>query len=130
MKFEHIALNVPEASAMAQWYVRNLGLQVVRQVEGDARHIHFLGDETGRVFLELYSNPAAPYPDYAAADPQVMHMAFFAPDAAAVRQRLVAAGAKPFSDDTLPDGTRLIVVRCPWGIAVQLCQRAKPFPGF
>ncbi len=115
---------------MVSWYVKNLGLQVVRKVDGDARDIHFLGDETGRVFLELYSNPVAPYPDYAATHPQVMHVAFFAPEAAAVQARLVAAGAKPFSDDTLDDGTRLIIVRCPWGVAVQLCQRAKPFPGF
>ena len=82
------------------------------------------------MFLELYSNPVAPYPDYAAAHPQVMHVAFYAPDAAAVQARLLAAGAKPFSDDTLDDGSRLIVVRCPWGVAVQLCQRAQPFPGF
>jgi catechol 2,3-dioxygenase-like lactoylglutathione lyase family enzyme len=130
MKFEHVALNVPDARAMVRWYVANLGLKVVRKVEGDDRHIHFLGDDTGRVFLELYSNPVAPYPDYAAMDPQVLHVAFYAPDAGAVLQRLVAAGAKPFSDDTLADGTRLIVVRCPWGVALQLAQRAKPFPGF
>lgn len=115
---------------MVRWYVENLGLTVVRKLEDDARHIHFLGDDTGRVFLELYSNPVAPYPDYAAAHPQVLHVAFYAPDAAAVQARLVAAGARPFSDETLPDGTRLIVVRCPWGIAVQLCQRANTFPGF
>ncbi|MBI2815232.1 MAG: VOC family protein [Opitutae bacterium] len=130
MKFEHVALNVPEPLAMARWYVENLGLTVVRKAEGAARHIHFLGDDTGRVFLELYSNPVAPYPDYAAAHPQVLHVAFYTPDAAAVQQRLVAAGAKPFSDDRLEDGTRLIVVRCPWGVALQLAQRAKPFPGF
>lgn len=129
MRFEHVALNVPDAPAMVQWYVANLGLQVVRRVD-DARHIHFLGDETGRVFLELYSNPVAPYPDYAAMHPQVLHVAFYAPDAAAVQARLVTAGAKPFSDDTLEDGSRLIVVRDPWGVAVQLCQRAQPFPGF
>ena len=129
MKFEHVALNVPEARAMVRWYGENLGLKVVRKVDDD-RHIHFLGDDTGRVFLELYSNPVAPYPDYAAMNPQVLHVAFYAPDAGAVQQRLVAAGAKPFSDDTLEDGTRLIMVRCPWGVPLQLAQRAKPFPGF
>lgn len=129
MKFEHVALNVPEARAMVRWYVEHLDLKVVRKVDDD-RHVHFLGDETGRVFLELYSNPVAPYPDYAAAHPQVLHVAFHVPDAAAVQKRLVAAGAKPFSDDTLADGTRLIVVRCPWGVALQLAQRAQPFPGF
>lgn len=129
MKFEHLALNVPEARAMSRWYVEHLGLSVVRSLEV-APHTHFIADDTGRVFLELYSNPAAPYPDYASMPPLVLHVAFFTPDAGAMQHALVAAGATPFSDDTLPDGSRLIFVRDPWGVAVQLCQRAKPFPGF
>ena len=129
MKFEHLALNVPDARAMARWYVEHLGLTVLRALEA-APFTHFLGDDTGRVFIEFYSNPKAPYPDYAAVPPLVFHVAFFAPDAGAAQTKLVAAGAKAFSDDTLPDGSRLIFVRDPWGVPVQLCQRAKPFPGF
>lgn len=129
MKFEHLALNVPDARAMSRWYVEHLGLSVARAMDA-APFTHFLADETGRVFIELYSNPAAPYPDYASTPPLVLHVAFFAPDAGAQQKRLVAAGATPFSDDTMPDGTRLIFVRDPWGVPVQLCQRAKPFPGF
>ena len=129
MKFEHLALNVPDARAMAHWYVEHLGLTVLRALEA-APFTHFLADDTGRVFLEIYSNPAAPYPDYAAAHPLVFHVAFFAPDAGAMQAKLVAAGAKPFSDDRQADGGRLIFVRDPWGVTVQLCQRAKPFPGF
>jgi glyoxylase I family protein len=72
----------------------------------------------------------APYPDYAAAHPLVLHVAFFAPDAGAAQAKLVEAGATAFSDDTMPDGSRLIFVRDPWGVPVQLCQRSKPFPGF
>ena len=129
MKFEHLALNVPDVRAMSRWYVEHLGLTVLRALEA-APFTHFLADETGRVFIELYSNPSAPYPDYASMPPLVLHVAFFAPDAGAIQQQLVAAGAKPFSDDVMADGTRLIFVRDPWGLAVQLCQRAKPFPGF
>lgn len=129
MKFEHLALNVPEARAMAQWYAAHLDLAVVRSLDA-APHTHFLADETGRVFLELYSNPAAPYPDYATMDPLVFHVAFFAPDAGAMQARLIGAGAKACADTRQPDGSRLIFVRDPWGVPVQLCQRAKPFPGF
>jgi glyoxylase I family protein len=129
MKFEHLALNVPDARAMSRWYVEHLGLTVLRALEAEP-YTHFLGDDTGRVFIELYSNPAAPYPDYAATHPLVFHVAFFAPDAGAVQAKLIAAGAKPFSDDKQADGGRLIFVRDPWGVTVQLCQRAKPFPGF
>jgi catechol 2,3-dioxygenase-like lactoylglutathione lyase family enzyme len=129
MKFEHLALNVPDVRAMTRWYVENLGLTVVRSLDV-APFTQFLADDTGRVFIELYSNPAAVYPDYFATPPLVLHVAFFAPDAGAAQQRLLAAGAKAFSDDTMPDGSRLIFVRDPWGVTIQLCQRAKPFPGF
>ena len=129
MKFEHLALNVPDVLAMSRWYAEHLGLSVVRQLEATP-FTHFLADETGRVFIEFYSNPAAPYPDYAAVHPLVFHVAFFAPDAGESARRLVAAGATPFSDNTLPDGSRLIFVRDPWGVPVQFCQRAKPFAGF
>ena len=30
----------------------------------------------------------------------------------------------------MPDGSRLTMMRDPWGLPLQLCQRAKPFPGF
>ncbi len=129
MKFEHFALNVPDARAMSRWYVEHLGFQVVRQKEEEP-YTRFLADETGRVILEFYSNLTAAIPDYAAAHPLVMHVALFAPDAGAVRQRLEKAGAKFFSDETLPDGSRLIFLRDPWGLPLQLCQRAQPFPGF
>ncbi len=129
MKFEHFALNVPDARALSRWYVEHLGFAVVRRLEA-APHTHFLADETGRVIVEFYTNPAAPIPDYAAGQPLTLHLALYTPDAGAVAQRLERAGAKPFSDETLPDGSRLIFLRDPWGLPLQLCQRAKPFPGF
>ena len=58
MKFEHFAINVPEVRAQAKWWVENLGLTVARNRD-DAPFTHFLADETGRVVVELYSNPAA-----------------------------------------------------------------------
>jgi catechol 2,3-dioxygenase-like lactoylglutathione lyase family enzyme len=115
MKFEHFALNVPDARAMSRWYVEHLGFVVVRRRE-DAPYTHFLADETGRLVVELYSNPSATIPDYAAGHPLVMHLALFTPDAGAVAHRLERAGAKPFSDEKLPDGSRLMFLRDPWGV--------------
>jgi glyoxylase I family protein len=129
MKFEHFALNVPDVRAMSRWYVEHAGLQILRQRE-DAPYTHFLGDDTGRVFIELYSNPAATYPSYATQHPLVLHFALFSTDAAADRARMEKAGATFFVEDTGADGTRLIMMRDPWGVALQLCQRGKPFPGF
>ncbi len=125
MKFEHFALNVPDARAMAAWYVQHLGLSVARRRE-DAPYTHFLADETGRVIMELYSNPAAPIPDYARQHPLVFHVAFVAADARAEQARLEKAGATLFVEET-PDGSVLVMMRDPWGVALQLCQRSKPF---
>jgi len=129
MKFEHFALNVPDVRAMSRWYVEHLGLQVIRSRE-DAPYTHFLGDDTGRVFVELYSNPIAIYPNYATQHPLVFHFAMYSTNAAADRERLENAGATFFVEDSAPDGTRLMMMRDPWGVALQICQRGKPFPGF
>lgn len=128
MKFEHLALNVPEPGAMALWYAQYLGFQILRRSDTGTR-THFLGDESGRVCLELYCNHAAPIPDYAAQHPLTLHFAVCCPDTQALRRTLIAAGARPVSEETTADGSALAMLRDPWGLALQLCQRAKPFPG-
>jgi glyoxylase I family protein len=127
MKFEHFALNVPDAKAAAHWYVTHLGLRVAR-TRADAPFTSFLADDTGRVIIEFYSNTAAPYPDYKAAHPLCFHVAFVAEDPAETRTRLVEAGATAAYEEWLPDGSFLIMLRDPWGIPLQLVRRATPFP--
>ena len=129
MKFEHFALNVPDARAMSRWYVEQLGFQVLRRRE-DAPYTHFLADDTGRVVAELYTNLTAVIPDYAAQHPLLFHFAVYTTDARAAQQRLVNAGATLFLEENAPDGTRLTMMRDPWGVPLQLCQRATPFLGF
>lgn len=126
MNFEHFALNVPDARAHSRWYVDHLGFQVVRRRE-DAPYTHFLADGTGRVVVELYTNPAATIPRYADAHPLCFHFAIVAADARAERARLEQAGATLFLEEPLADGSLLIMLRDPWGVPLQLCQRAKPF---
>lgn len=125
MTFEHFALNVPDARAHAQWYVDHLGFSVVRRRD-DAPFTHFLADDSRRVVVELYTNPAAPIPPYAAAHPLCFHFAVISRDAPADRARLESAGATFASEDALPDGSHLIMLRDPWGVPLQLCQRAHP----
>jgi catechol 2,3-dioxygenase-like lactoylglutathione lyase family enzyme len=123
MKFEHFALNVEDARQTARWYVEHLGLAIVRGVE-TAPYTRFLADITGRLVMELYSNPAAPVPDFRAAHPLTFHVGFATDDARATQQRLEMAGARLFHEETLADGSVLVMVRDPWGIPIQLCQRA------
>lgn len=127
MKFEHFALNVPDAAAQAKWYVQQLGFTIARKRD-DAPFTHFLADETGRTVVELYTNPTATIPHYGSQHPLSFHIAVVAADAKAERSRLERAGATLFAEEPLADGTLLIMLRDPWGVALQLCQRTKPFP--
>ncbi len=126
MKIEHTALNVPDPVAMAAWYVEHLGFTVQR-TSGPPVHAYFLADSAGTVMIEIYRNDAAPVPDYAAVHPLVLHLAFVSDDVMADRERLLAAGATAEGEiDTPPSGDTLAMLRDPWGIAIQLCQRAEP----
>ena len=126
MTFEHFALNVPDPRAMAAWYVQHMGFHVARS-RAEAPFTHFLADDTGRVTVEIYHNPAAPVPDYTAAHPLCFHFAVVSADARADSARLLAAGAKLFLEEPQPDGSLLIMLRDPWGVPLQLCQRSTPF---
>jgi glyoxylase I family protein len=126
MYFEHAALNVPDPRAMAAWYVKHCGLHIVRSIDVPP-YMHFLADETGRVILEIYANEKAPIPDYTKQDPLVLHIAYATENAANAMVELLAAGATLCSDSGLSaNGTHLVMLRDPWGIALQICQRGTP----
>jgi catechol 2,3-dioxygenase-like lactoylglutathione lyase family enzyme len=125
LNVEHVALNVPDPAAMAAWYVRNLGMRIVRQSDV-APYIHFVADAAGRTVIELYSNPVDPIPDYPSMHPLRLHVAFATSDPDGARAALVAAGAAFVDEMTRDDGTRLLMLRDPWGLALQLCKRAEP----
>jgi glyoxylase I family protein len=125
LRLEHVALNVADPRAMADWYVEHLGMRVVRRVEGPP-HTRFIADVAGATVLELYENRSARVPDYLHMDPLELHLAFDSRDPDADRDALVRAGATPVSDDRLPDGSRLLMLRDPWGLALQLCARKTP----
>jgi catechol 2,3-dioxygenase-like lactoylglutathione lyase family enzyme len=52
MKLEHIALQVPDPVAMADWYVKHLGMRVVRSGPPPAQ-ARFIADSAGRTVLEV-----------------------------------------------------------------------------
>ena len=125
LNIEHFACNVADPAAMAAWYVEHLGMRIVRR-DTAVPHIHFLADASDRVVMEIYSNSADAVPDYPAMHPLRFHLAFAAPDPDAARAALVRAGATFIDEQTLPDGSRLLMLRDPWGLPLQLCKRAAP----
>jgi glyoxylase I family protein len=125
LNVEHIAWNVSEPAAIAKWYADNLGMRIVRQSAVEP-FIHFIADATDRVVLELYCNAADAIPDYPAMHPLRLHLAFATNDPEGSRAALVGAGATAVSDQTTADGSRLIMLRDPWGFPLQLCKRVTP----
>lgn len=125
LNVEHVACNVSDPVAIAAWYVEHLGMRVVRRV-ATAPYIHFLADANGHVVIEIYSSAADPVPDYASMHPMRFHLAFAADDPDAIGAALVTVGATLVDGQTLADGSRLIMLRDPWGLPLQLCRRTTP----
>lgn len=125
MKIEHVAFNVADPVLVADWYVTHLGLRIVRHIPVPTQ-THFLADGSGESALEIYCNPPDEVPDYAAMNPLQFHLAFVSESPVDDSARLIAAGASPVNELKFPDGSHLIMLRDPWGLALQLCKRATP----
>jgi catechol 2,3-dioxygenase-like lactoylglutathione lyase family enzyme len=125
LNLEHIACNVADPAGMAAWYVEHLGMRVVRR-STDPSQIHFLADAAGRSVIEIYRNAGDAIPDYAAMSPIRFHIAFAADDPDVSRAALVAAGATFVEERATADGSRLLMLRDPFGIPLQLCKRPTP----
>ncbi len=123
MKLEHLALNVINPIAMTAWYVEHLGMRIVRQ-ETEAPYTHFLADSTGKILLEIYNNPPDQVLPYGAMSPLQLHIAFLSQNPEIDKDALIEAGATLVEELRLDDGSHLIMLRDPWGLALQLCKRA------
>jgi uncharacterized glyoxalase superfamily protein PhnB len=124
--FEHLALNVRDQKAVEEWYVANMGFTVLGSNSAGAS---FLADSSGRTFFELYSRTDVPYFDAAATHSLTIHVAYECEDVEATTQKLLQAGARediPFA--VSPEGDKLVMLRDPFGITIQLINRANPFP--
>jgi glyoxylase I family protein len=122
MKIEHVALQVADPVAMAEWYVANLGFTVKRAVESPfcAR---YLADGDGAVMLELYRNPQVLVPQYRTMDPAILHIAWLCDDLEATIARLTRAGAVLVTGPLALGDDRLATLRDPWGLAIQFVTR-------
>lgn len=126
MKVEHVAINVPDALAMARWYVEHLGLTVKRRTV-DEPWAHFMADDSDTFMFEIYTNKNVTIPDYPSGDPSNLHLAFSSDDPAADAVRLKLAGASMVGDvETMGNGDVMAMLRDPWGVPVQLIKRQSP----
>ena len=125
MRLEHIALQVSEPAAMADWYVTHLGFGIRRRIDEPAV-VRFVADGSGSILFELYHSAKAAVPDYRRMDPAVLHVAVLSADLPADVARLVAAGATLVSGPEAIRGDQFAMLRDPWGLPLQLVLRAQP----
>jgi catechol 2,3-dioxygenase-like lactoylglutathione lyase family enzyme len=125
-RLEHIAFNVSDPIAAAQWYCEHLGMIVMRSGPPPV-NVRFIADATGKIMFELYSNTAAPVLEFGSFNPLCLHIAFMSDDLKAVRGSLIAAGATVIDDSTMiPNGDQILMMRDPWGLSIQFVKRAEP----
>ena len=125
-RFEHIAINVEDPVAVADWYCKNLGMKV--KFEGDPpNNTRFISDSCGRMMFELYGNADAARLDFDSMDMVTLHIAFMIDDVKVTCDRLIEAGAKMDKELTVNDsGDEIATLRDPWGLPIQFVKRAKP----
>ncbi len=124
-RFEHVAFNVKDVHAVVKWYCDTLGLVIVRQ-QAVAPFMTFLADPDKNMMFEFYQQDTV-VGDYASLPPFTFHVAFAVDDMDSTRQKWIAAGGSAAGEvNTTPTGDKLAFIRDPWGLTLQLVQRAIP----
>lgn len=126
MVFEHFALNVYNIEEIVKWYTRNLGLKIVSE-QKESPFMTFLADSSGRVIMELYYRPDEHITNFKIQHPLTFHVAFVSENAEQDKARLLEQGALFVEEVKKEDGSLLAMLRDPWGMPLQLCQRAQAF---
>ena len=125
MKIEHIALQVKDPAAMAEWYCTHLGFQIKYKADQPIVN-RFIADSAGNVMLELYRTPKFRIPDYSSLEPALLHVAFMCEDVEETHKLLTEAGASPEGEIVNTGDVVITFLRDPWGLTLQLCKRNKP----
>ncbi len=126
MIFEHFAINVNNVDAVVKWYVSHLGLKVVSQ-QKELPFMTFLADSSNRVIMELYQRPDAMMTNFTIQHQLTFHVAFVSENAQKDNDRLQAEGATFIEEVHKEGGSHLVMLRDPWGMPLQLCERAQKF---
>jgi len=123
IRFEHIALNVQDPAAVAEWYCRHLGMKI-QQSFGPPMNTRFVLDQGGHMMFEFYHNSQVPVPDYFQINPGSLHIAFVVEDMESLFEKLQGVGATTYKiPEQTTTGDLVCMLRDPWGIPIQLVKR-------
>lgn len=127
MNIEHIAWQVQDPHAVAHWYVKHLGFTIKRSAR-EPVPVVFMADSSDQIMIEIYNNPKAAIFDYEQLDPLQLHLAFKCDQVTSESKRLLEAGCTQVQEigDGSPGTDHIMMLRDPFGFAIQLCRRAEP----
>ncbi|WP_299776480.1 VOC family protein [uncultured Formosa sp.] len=125
LAFEHFALNLENPKEVSNWYCTHLQMKKVVDME-EAPFVTFLADSENRVVCELYYQPDYPITNFEKEHHLTFHFAFKTDDAETLKNKLIEEGATLVDDARLENGSHLVMLRDPWGLPLQLCQRTTP----
>jgi predicted enzyme related to lactoylglutathione lyase len=121
VRFEHMAINVDNPKAIADWYVKYVGLEILSA----SKKMIFVRDPGSHFMFELYKKPNA-NGSYSSMNHAATHVAFSTGDAQALSKKMVEGGAKILKTTTNPAGDTVINMKDPWGNKLQVIHRVKP----
>lgn len=121
IRFEHVAIDVENPKAVAEWYVKNMGLTII----SESQKMIFVGDPDHHCMFELYKKPGVKN-RYSSLSHAASHVAFSTDDAVVLSKKLVNGGAKVLKQFTNPVGDTVINMKDPWGNNLQIIHRVKP----
>ena len=125
IRFEHLALNVADPQTIANWYVENLGMRVLRQ-GGSPSFTTFVADDGKNMMFEFFKNTAAAMLDFAKFSTVSIHCAFVVDDTRGLRTGLIEAGASLAEEIRETNaGDQVLVLRDPWGFPIQFVKRGE-----
>jgi glyoxylase I family protein len=126
LRFEHVAFNVKDVHATVKWYCDHLGFEVVR-AQPVAPFMTFIADPGRNFMFEFYTRDDVPAFDPSGIHDVTTHVAMATDDIEATRSMLIAAGAAASGEIAVtPAGDKLAFLRDPFGVILQLVQRATP----
>ncbi|MGK9369455.1 VOC family protein [Melioribacter sp. Ez-97] len=127
IKFEHIALLLPDAEKAAEWYCSNLDMKIVNKGTGSI----FVTDKAKNIMFEFLINNEVKHLNFKEINALSMHIAFHVRDAEKLKKKLVDSGASIESDLTLTNsGDKIMILRDPWGVPLQFVERKNPMLRF
>ncbi len=123
---QHIGLNVNNPVEVANWYIQNLGMKLIRQ--GNApQFVTFIADAGNNMEMEFYNKEKIKKIDFQKIDVMTFHFAFLTDSINTIENKLIAAGAKLIDKITeTPAGDKVAMLRDPWGMPLQLVERSIP----